>query len=379
MSIHNHNTISSSKNQYHHLTKDDRVKIETLISLKDENGNRIYNNTYIANLLGVHKSTISREIRKRIKSKIFIKTDYIKNLPYSADRAHQDYLFKRALSKADYIIEKYPKMKKFIEDKILIDGWAPDAIVGFMEKNQFYLKDGFCSISTPTVYRAIHYGLLKVKKKDTRRMLKFEKSQKDCIKKDIPLNKKAFSIELRPDSINQRTEFGHFELDTVLGSSKGNHQCLLTFTERLTRFEFIFRLEAKTKEAVIHKFDLLKKFLKKDFGSVFKSITTDNGSEFAGFKEMIANTNTSIYFCHPYCSGEKGSNEKNNSMIRYFIPKGSLIENYSNEQINSFAFWMNHYPRRIFGYSSSFEQFVKNIKNKKTLTNLLNLQTFINS
>lgn len=355
------------------------LKSKLLFLLKMKIGNRIYNNTYIANLLGVHKSTISRELSKRIKSKLFVKTDHIKNLPYSAERAHQDYLFKRALSKADYIIEKYPKLKKFIEDKILIDGWAPDVIVGFMEKNQFYLKDGFSSISTPTVYRAIHYGLLKVKKKNTRRMLKFEKSQKDCVKKDIPINKKDFSIELRPDFINQRTEFGHFELDTVMGPSKGNHQCLLTFTERLTRFEFIFRLEAKTKQSVIHKFDLLKKYLKKDFSSIFKTITTDNGSEFAGFKEMIANTNTSIYFCHPYCSGEKGSNEKNNSMIRYFIPKGNLIENYTNKQINSFAFWLNHYPRKILNYSTSYDEFVKNIKNKKILTKLLSLQEFINS
>lgn len=379
MSIHNYNTTSSTKNQYHHLTKDDRIKIETLISLKDENGKRIYNNTYIANLLGVHKSTISRELRKRIKSKLFVKTDHIKNLPYSANHAHQDYLFKRALSKANYIIEKYPKMKKFIEDKILIDGWDPDAIVGFMEKNQFYLKPGFCSLSTPTVYRAIHYGLLKVKKQNTRRMLKFQHSQKDCVKKDIPINKKDFSIELRPDNINQRTEFGHFELDTVIGSSKGNHQCLLTFTEKLTRFEFIFRLEAKTKQSVIHKFNLLKKYLKKDFSSIFKSITTDNGSEFAGFHQMIDNTNSSIFFCHPYCSGEKGSNEKNNSMIRYFIPKGSLIEHYSNEQINSVAFWMNHYPRKIFHYSTSYDEFVKYIKNKKILTKLLSLQEIINS
>lgn len=66
--------------------------------------------------------------------------------------------------------------------------------------------------------------------------------------------------------------------------------------------------------------------MKKNFNKVFKSITADNGSEFSDFLGIIKDTKAKIYFCHPYCSGEKETNEKSNSMIRYFIPKGELIE-----------------------------------------------------
>ena len=96
------------------MTKDDRVKIETLISLKDSKDKRLYSNTYIANEIGVDKATISRELRNRIKSKISVMTGKVKNKPYNAIDAQNDYKYKRAMSKAEYKLEKYPKMKKFI-------------------------------------------------------------------------------------------------------------------------------------------------------------------------------------------------------------------------------------------------------------------------
>ena len=242
------NTVNLEKKQYHHLTYDERVKIEFMLNEKDENGKRLYSNTDIANKLGVHKSTISREL-KRIKSKINVVTGKIRNLPYSAFRAQEDYNFKRGLSKAHYILDDYPKMRKYIEDKILKDKWAPDAIVGFMNKEKKYLEDGFTSISTPTIYNAIKYGIIKVKITDMRRMSKFIKNTKDVQKKEVPENKREHSIEKRPENINNRTDFGHFELDTVIGSNKGIHSCLLTMTERKTRFEIVLRIDSKTSEA----------------------------------------------------------------------------------------------------------------------------------
>lgn len=197
------NTTKSKENQYHHLTKDDRAKIQSLIEQVDENGKRIFNNSYIANYIGVNKSTITRELR-RIKSKINIRSGKIKNRPYNADDAQNDYEFKRAMSKANYILDDFPKLKKYIEDKILIDKWAPDAISGYINSHELYKLDGFTSISTTTIYRAIHYGLLKVKKEDTRRMTKFEKTGKYSTKGKLSESKLSYSIELRPDDINNR-------------------------------------------------------------------------------------------------------------------------------------------------------------------------------
>lgn len=372
------NKTKSKKNQYKHLTIDDRAKIQTLIEQLDDNGKRIYSNTYIANYLGVHKSTITREL-KRIKSKVHLKTGTITNKPYNVRDAQDDADFKRGLSKAEYIVEQFPKLKKYIEDKILIDKWSPDVIAGYIESHELYLQDGFTSISTTTIYRAIHYGLLKVKKEDTRRMAKFEKSGEYKNKGKLPVSKLSYSIELRPEEINNRTTFGNWELDTVISSSKGQHKALMTLTERKTRFEIIGLLEAKTKEEVILKFKKIKDYTKTNIKDIINSITTDNGTEFSGFLDIIELTGAKFFFCHPYASCEKGTNEKHNSLIRYFIPKKSLIENYSISDINNICNWMNNYPRKIFNYQTPTEVLQNELQNNKLFNKILNIQKAINA
>ena len=371
------NTIKLKKNQYHHLTKDDRAKIQSLVEQVDENGKRIFSNSYIARYIKVDRSTITREL-KRIKSKINIRSGKITNKPYNANDAQSDYEFKRAMSKANYILDDFPKLKEFIENKILIDKWAPDAIAGYIISHELYKQDGFTSISTTTIYRAIHYGLLKVKKEDTRRMTKFEKSGKYSTKGDLPESKISYSIELRPDDINKREFFGNWELDTVISTTKGTHKCLMTLTERKTRFEIIGVLEAKTKEEVILKFKKVKKYLNQNISEIVKSITTDNGSEFSGFLDIIKITGAKFYFCHPYASCEKGTNEKHNSIIRYFIPKSTLIENYTTEEINNICHWMNNYPRKILNYFTPKELLEKELNNPELFDRITNIQEAIN-
>lgn len=122
------NIIEIKKKQYHHLTKDDRAKIQSLIEQVDENGKRLFNNSYVANYIGVHKSTITRELR-RIKSKLNIRSGKRKNKPYNADDAQEDYEFKRVMSRANYIPDDFPKLKEYIENKILNDKWSPDAMM----------------------------------------------------------------------------------------------------------------------------------------------------------------------------------------------------------------------------------------------------------
>lgn len=374
----NNNTIKTKEKQYSHLTKEKRIQIETLINLLDENGQRQYSNAAIARIIGVHRSTITREL-KRIKSKINIRSGKIKNKPYNADDAQEDYLFKRGLSKANYLVDDFPKLKKFIEDKILIDKWSPDVISGYIESHKLYLQEGFTTISTTTIYRAIHYCLLKVKKEDTRRMTKFEKSGKYSTKGKLSESKLAYSIELRPKEINNRETFGNWEIDTVLSTSKGSHKCLLTLTERKVRFELILILEGKNKEEVISKFKRIKTYLSNNISDVIKSLTTDNGSEFSGFKEIIDITNAKFYFCHPYASCEKGCNEKHNSLIRYFIPKGDLIENYSVQDINNICDWMNNYPRKMFDYHTPLEMLQKELNNDNLYNIIINMQKKINA
>lgn len=371
------NTTKIKKKQYHHLTKEDRIKIETLIEQKDSNGKRLFNNTQISNIVGVSKSTISRELKNRIKSKINVMSGKVKNKPYNATDAQNDYNFKRALSKAQYKLEKYPKMKKYIEDKIKKDKWAPDAIIGYMKKHKIFEKDGFCEITTPTIYYAIRFKILDVKLDDMRRM-KYDPKYEYHEEKEVSESKRAYSIEKRPEEIDKRLVFGHFELDTVIGKRDGVHECLMTLTERKTRFEIIFKLKAKKAVEVVNKFNKIKNFMKKNFDKVFKSLTTDNGTEFSDFLGIIENTKAEIYFCHPYCSGEKGTNEKHNSMIRYFIPKGTLIEDYSFDDINNIANWMNNYPRKILDYKTPLEALLEEFNDKSVINKIYKLQEKVN-
>ena len=376
MSVKN-NTTKSKGNQYHHLTLEDRIKIETLSSILDENGKRVYNNSYIANLINKDRSTVSRELRKRIKSKIMIRTGHIKNLPYSANKAQEDYLFKRSLSKCKYKLEKYPKMAKFIKDKIRNDKWSPDAVIGYMKTHNYFNRDGFAYISTQSIYYALRNNIAGFKLTDSRRMKETPEYEYHD-KKELPESKQDYSINKRPDSVNKRLVFGHFELDTVIGTSKGKHECLMTLTERKTRYEMIFKLKCKTSEEVVRKFNQIKKYMKRHFDKVFKSLSTDNGTEFSDFLNIIKDTKAQIYFCHPYCSGEKGTNEKSNSIIRYFIPKKTLIENYSNQDINKIAEWMNNYPRKILNYKTPLEALLEEFNDKSVINKLYKLQEKVN-
>ena len=373
----NNNTLNQKEKQYRHLTKNDRIKIESLINQKDKNGKRLFNNTYIANYLGVHKSTISRELKNRKKEKMYIRTGKTKTMPYTAQYAQENADFKRGLSKGEYKLRRNKKLAKFIEDKIKIDKWAPDAIVGYMKAHNYFELDGFESITTPTIYNAIRYGIINVKLEDTRRM-KYKAEYEYHNKSDLPKSKAEYSINNRPEEIDKRLYFGHFELDTVIGTSKGNHECLMTLTERKTRFEIIFKLKGKTAEEVVNKFNKMKEFMKINYDKIFKSITTDNGTEFSDFLNIIKDTKTKIYFCHPYCSGEKGTNEKHNSIIRYFIPKGTLIEKYSYKDINKIAEWMNNYPRKILNYKTPLEALQEEFNDKSILNKIYKLQEKIN-
>lgn len=371
------NTTKTKENQYHHLTKDDRCKIEALINAKDEKGKRLFNNTYIANYLKVDKSTISRELNKRKSYRFMVRSGRTIEKPYNAIDANNNYLFKRGLSKGEYKLRKYKDMAKFIENKIKTDKWAPDVIVGYMKNHNFFNKNGYCSITTPTIYNAIRLKIINVNFEDTRRMKhKPEYEYKD--QTALPVSKAPYSITTRPESINNRLYFGNFELDTVIGKKTGKHECLMTLTERKTRFEIIFKLKGKTAEEVVAKFEKLKEFLKLNYNKIFKSLTADNGSEFSGFLEIINNTNTKIYFCHPYCSGEKGTNEKSNSMVRYFIPKGNLIENYTYEDINKIAEWMNNYPRKILNYKTPLECLLEEFNDKNIINKIYKLQEKVN-
>ena len=167
------------------------------------------------------------------------------------------------------------------------------------------------------------------------------------------------SISERPTHINNRQEFGHWEVDTVVGEKTNSDSVLLTIVERLTRNAIVLMIPSKTAEKVTEAFNYLKDVYGTQFSKVFKSITGDNGSEFADLSTLENHTETKVYYTHPYSSFEKGTNERHNGLIRRFIPKGKRISDYSVDNIGFIEEWMNTLPRKILDYRTPEELFEK--------------------
>ena len=205
--------------------------------------------------------------------------------------------------------------------------------------------------------------------KDRNRERKWEQEDKQEEEyKKVKKNKSASrapageSIEQRPEEIDEREEFGHWEGDTVY-SGKGKRKttrALLTLTERKTRKEIIIAIPNRKAETVVKALDALERKLgARRFRAIFKSITFDNGTEFAAAEELERSCvnkrlpRTKVYFCHPYSSWERGTNENTNGMIRRRFPKGTNFAAVTNAQIAQAENWINNYPRKILGYKSS--------------------------
>ena len=168
------------------------------------------------------------------------------------------------------------------------------------------------------------------------------------------------SIEKRPAVINDRTEFGHWEMDCVEGKKK-KKETILALSERLTRREIVIKIPDKTTTSVVKALNSLERRYGKHFRKIFKSITVDNGTEFSdrkGMEKSIYNgQRTEIYYCHPYSSYERGTNERLNREIRRKIPKGSDLTKYSAQDIQDVENWLNDYPRQILDFATPNELF----------------------
>lgn len=214
-----------------------------------------------------------------------------------------------------------------------------------------------------TVYHYIKKGLfLNLTQEELPRHGKHKQAYKKVCKKEAARAPAGESIEQRPPEVNERQEFGHWEGDTVYsGKGKVKTTCaLFTITERKTRNEIIIGVPNRKAETIVKAVDALERKLgARKFRLIFKSITFDNGTEFAAAdmleRSCINKTipRTKVYFCHPYSSWERGSNEHVNGMIRRKHPKGTDFSKVSKEQLAATEKWINEYPRKIFGYKSS--------------------------
>ncbi|MCC8072852.1 MAG: IS30 family transposase [Clostridiales bacterium] len=326
-----------------HLTYEERVEME--IRLRDG-----WSKYRIAKHLGCSYNTIKNEYEK---GKVALYDGKVYR--YKASVGQNVYLIRRQNSKRNYHCLESVDFLKYVEEKVENEGWSLDACVGYAKENHLFSDDEM--VCTKTLYNYVDLGLLSITNMDLPEKLSRKTKTKRVRKNRKNLGK---SIEERPENVELREEFGHWEIDSVIGKKKDTESAVMTIVERKSRMSLRIKVKNHTAEAIDKALtELIPQFGDK-YNEIFKSIMGDNGSEFANLSKLES-MGIPAYFTHPYTSCEKGTNECHNRMLRRFIPKGKSIDDYSAEDILFFADKINNLPRKILNYHTPEELFEKQL------------------
>lgn len=301
----------------------------------------------IAEKLHKTRQTIYNEIKRGTVKQIdtHLKEYYV----YKADYAQSQYDEKKQYKGKGMKIGNDMEFVKFFENMYINKKYSPFAILQHIKHNKLTFKTNVCQ---RTLYNYIYKGVfLNVPGK--------QKREKHPRKVSLN-NKNANLIENRDKDIDERKDFGHWEMDTVVSGKGKGLSTLLVLTERKARFELVFKMPDKKCESTVNVINLLESKLGLDnFRKYFKTITCDNGVEFLDTTSLQTSSTASdrertiIYYCHPYSSWERGSNENANKFIRKFYPKGYNFDDITQEEIIYLNTYINNYPRKILrGYTS---------------------------
>ncbi len=286
----------------------------------------------IAQIITVHPSTISREVRRNTGQR-----------GYRPRQAHQKALRRR--HQAAKKSKMTPELTTVIEAQVQKE-WSPEQISGWLKKTHPV------SVSHQRIYQHIqadrqqggtlHQHLRQAKKKRRKR---YGRSDSRGQIKD------RISIEERPEIVDQKSRIGDWEIDTVIG--KNHRGALITLVERFSRYTLIAKANSRHAEEVAQKTISLLAPVE----SLVHTVTADNGKEFAQHKAIGNTLGASIYFAHPYHAWERGLNENTNGLIRQYFPKGSSLENVSQQQIQRVMNRLNHRPRKGLAFSTPAQLF----------------------
>lgn len=318
-----------------HLTKEQRYTISVMYQ-------QDHSQTAIAKIIGKDKSVVSRELKRNCDKR---------SGEYNDDLAHRKYCKrlrekpKRKLLSADVIVY----IKEKLEDKL-----SPEQIAGRAK------IDGVQCVSHETIYCFIWNdkkkgGKLHENLRHRGRKYRHRGASKD--KRGIIKNR--IDIESRPKIVDEKTRFGDFEIDTVIG--KNHKGALLTINERISGLVCIELLTGKNAEPVTEKTIAALMPIK----NLLHTITADNGKEFAGREKIAQELAIEFYFAKPYHSWERGANENTNGLIRQYFPKGTSFENITNEQVKDVQEKLNNRPGKRLGFLTPNEYFYTNIDNSK--------------
>lgn len=340
---------------FKHLSQNDRIKMETMLN----SGHKVVE---VAEYLHVHRSTIYREIKRGEYT--HRNSDYTEETRYSSDLGQKNHDWNAQGKGRNIKIGNDRPLAEYIEGKIIEDKYSPEAALAAAAESGIEFTT---SISVRTLYRYIDKGIfLKLTNKDLP-----VKGKRKKHNKRVKVQKRASageSIENRPDEVKDREIFGHWEMDTVKGKQGVTKSCMLVLTERKTRDEIIVKLPDQKAASVVEAIDRLERKWGDMFTKVFRSITVDNGVEFSDYEGLERSVlhegekRTFAFYCHPYSSWERGSNENNNRLIRRHIPKGEDFDEKQDRDIEYIENWINNYTRGIFGFKTSAQLFEEEIR-----------------
>lgn len=314
--------------KYHRLCIEER---EEIYRLKRE----LWSNKKIARYLGREVSTIGRELKRNAND----------NIGYLPDSAQSNADKKASIRRSSKSFRTQARRTHIIGR--LKYGWSPEQISGRLKykKSPIYL----CHES---IYRWIYSEEGKaanwyqyLRRKHKRRWPKYGRRARPGISDTTP-------ISLRPEIINSREEFGHWEGDLLIFTKTSPN--ITTMVERKSRYVLLSYNENKVTGKVMYN---LKSKLKRMPPCARRSITFDRGAEFASHKQLNYSLNMGTYFCNPYSPWEKGSNENFNGRLRRFFPKKVIPTDLSQTKLNEIQKIMNDTPRKCLGYKTPTEAF----------------------
>jgi len=314
------------KKTYNQITADERDKIALLIA----GGCTL---STIARMLGRNRSTISREIKRNGAPK------YKSYTPHAAEARS-----KNRKSAAN----THPRLKNsFIRDYVhqkIEDGWSPEIISGTLKK-----EHPENAISHESIYQYIYTEAHELKKHLPRhyRVRRKRKAKKTGSVENIP---DRVGIDLRPEKINDRSEFGHWESDSMV--SRQSHAALAVQLERLSRYVKIKKVIANKAEPVSRA--IIQNLMYID-ASFRKSITYDNGKENVKHQDVNQALGISSYFCNAYRSWEKGSVEQVIGLIRRYLPKKTDLAKVTEAQIQYIENQLNSRPRKCLNFATPYD------------------------
>lgn len=286
-------------------------------------------NTIAANL-GVHPSTISRELSRNRGQR-----------GYRPRQAQQKSQQRR--QEAAKAVKQTPQLVAQIEEK-LCQQWSPEQISGWLG------RAGGPSLSHEWIYQYVRADRHAGGDLYTHLRQSHKKRRKRYGKPDARGQiRDRVSIEQRPAVVETKSRLGDWEIDLVVGRKQ--HGALVTLVERRSRYTVIGKVATKqADEVAAETIDRLQ-----PYQAHTHTITADNGKEFAAHQHIGQTLNAQVYFAHPYHSWERGLNENTNGLIRQYFPKGTDFEPVADADIQQVMDRLNHRPRKALRFRSPYE------------------------